>query len=123
MVQRVSVRYELREGGTGEVVLAEVEPDVLSFRLGNGNTNRTSSRAVTLPIHASCNAGRSGSGIHSRGLLIAWTGDPPQGYERSGKLFIPVLRLFFFDISKLHNLATYKGSQCIIVGKRPEIIR
>lgn len=123
MVRRITVGYETRERGPTSVLLAEVEPDATSFQLIEGNTNRASTRDITIPIHVFCNAGRSGNGVHARGVFITWTGVPPSGYEPGGSLYIPVFRTFLYDIAKIHGLATYKGQECIIIGKRPEVIR
>lgn len=123
MVRRITVGYETRERGPVSVLLAEVEPDATDFQLAAGNVNRGSTRDITVPIHVFCNAGRSGSGVHARGVFVTWQNEPPAGYKAGGSLFIPVFRTFLYDISKIHSLATYKGVGCIIIGKRPEVIR
>lgn len=119
----ISVRYQCDETEPNNVLLMEVDRDTVSLRLVGGPANSGFNQAVTIPIHVYADAGRSGNGIHSRGIFITWTGEPPEGYKSDGKLFIPVPTRWFYRNAKVHRLCTYKGEECIIIGKRPEVVR
>lgn len=123
MTDLVETRYEGTEQPGIPVFLAKVSQDVLNFDVPGVGNNRGSTRDVTYPFHVISKAKRSGNGLHVRGLFITWVESAPDGYDDTGKLFIPIMRLFLFRRSKLHMGCTYMGQDCIIIGKRPEVSR
>lgn len=121
MVDFVETKYETDTAPT-HVVRARVSQAVIDFRLFNGGRNNPPSADVTVAISATMSTDRKRPSIGARGILVEWTGEPPEGYDANGRLWIPVLRPGKWRVYKPHELGEYLGQEIIVVSKRPEVI-
>ena len=127
MANFVETVYELDErigvSGRRGVVRIRVEGDVLLFETTEARENEPDSDPPDLDIHIPSSASRDAGWGRPRGVRIAWTGSPPQGYAADGRLFIPILQPSRFSEYKVGQTGTFRGASFIIVGKLPEVIR
>lgn len=117
----IQSKYELGEDPP-HILQIVIDEEVLNVIWDGHGANQVPSGGVTIPITVYSNMRRRESGIHCRGIQMVWTGSAPTGYNPSGRLFIPVMRLTRWRQLKVGNTLTHLGQQGKIVSKIPELI-
>ena len=117
--------YETDEniGGGGDAfkVLVRVEQDLGNFQPDGRPSNSESSGGPTLPVHIHATASRDSTQIRPRGVMIAWVGSPPVGYEPEGRIFLVVFRRSRWQRYKVGDTGTFRGSSYMIASKVSEV--
>lgn len=116
--QRVAI-----SGATRYSFRIKVRPEVLTFQPDGKGVNASGANTRVLPLNIPSTANRDGIGVYPRGVMIRWTGAPPNGYDPSGKLFVPVLTVNRNFEYHLYDTGMYLGSPYIIVSKISEQVR
>lgn len=116
-----SARYE---SDTLDLIMsARVQPETKELILG-GATNEDAGTTVTLPLRVNISGGRNSLGVKPRTATLKWVVAPPEGYQASGRLVVPILTKALWDsIDEDITTGTYLGVACVVVGKTPEFKR
>lgn len=99
-----------------------VNPEVLTFRPDGATRNTALGDSPHIAVTVPSTANRDAGGVRPRGVMIAWTGPPPTGYDPNGRIFVPIVREGPFREYKVGWVGTYRGSSFVIASKRPEIM-
>lgn len=79
--------------------------------------------APTSPISARVSGGKRTLGLIARKIVLRDdVTTPPDGYQPSGRLVIPILSPIDFDSLTKGSTLTYLGIDMVVVGKIPEYV-
>lgn len=116
-----NARYE--SDTLGVIMSARVQPETKQLILG-GATNEDAGTTVTLPLRVNISGSRNSLGVKPRTVTLKWVVAPPEGYQPSGRLVVPILTKTLWDaIDEDITTGTYLGVACVVVGKTPEFKR
>lgn len=105
------------------VMPIRVQPETEALVLG-GATNANAGATITLPLRVNVSGNRNSLGVKPRTVTLAWTGTPPEGYQASGRLIVPILTETLWDaVDENVTTGTYLGAGVTVVGKTPEFKR
>ena len=117
--QFVRSRYEADAGTIHNI---RVQPLTLTAVVGGG-ANSAPTGAVDSPISARSSQSARAFGLRPRQVTLAWSGDPPTGYDDRGTIRIPILTPARFNAINVGATGTYRGAGVTVVGKSPESTR
>jgi len=118
----VETRYQADHTAPNRYI-CRVSQDTLDFRVPGEGTNTAVTTAVTVPLRVYMDAGRSGLGVHARGVHVAYVSGQGAQQTRGPSFFIPVLRSGLHRRIRVGSAGVYRGLDVIIVGKVSETIR
>lgn len=107
------------EADNDDIHPIRVQPETLAASLGGG-ANAAPSGTVNVGISARSSQSSRAFGLRPRQVTLAWTGEPPTGYDDRGTIRIPILTKTRFDAIVVGGTGTYLGASVTVVGKSPE---